>query len=310
MVPALKAEFKKLLTVRSTYLLVLIALILSSLFTYFGTSATVYEEKAPEPTASEQRPETAAGPETNAGQSANNQPQRPETRITKVTRDLSKEKLITNLQDGIPFVSIFIAVSVVLLMGHEFRYNTITYTLTTSKSRSRVLFSKFIVSVIFTIVAALLAIATIIAVTYAAVNIKDLNLPAQGGFDWGYILARLVGYALGLSLIGLAIITLVRNLTAGIVALFLLPTLDAIVGELLKNWQHIEPSKLLPFSALNRIENLAADYILRKNVPDDGVTDTALLPATLLGAAAVFAAYFIGIWIVSWYIFLRRDATN
>jgi preprotein translocase subunit SecG len=38
MAQALRAEFRKLLTVRSTYLLALLIVVLSVLFTYFGTS--------------------------------------------------------------------------------------------------------------------------------------------------------------------------------------------------------------------------------------------------------------------------------
>ncbi|HLG91283.1 MAG TPA: hypothetical protein VI336_03965 [Candidatus Saccharimonadales bacterium] len=298
MVPTLKAEFKKLLTVRSTYILAAIAIILVGLFTYFGTSRIVYEEEVEPATSSQQSPQAEQ-------RAANDPPSRPETR-TVVIKDLPKERLISHLQDNIPVVALFTAVTVVLLMGHEFRYNTITYTLTTSNSRTKALASKIIVSIFYTALVTLLAMATIIAATYAAVHIKDLNLPPQT-YNWGYILARLVGYALGFSLLALAIITLVRNLIAGVVAIFLLPTIDAVVGELLKNWD-IEATKVLPFSALNRVENLAADYIPR-NVPDDGIADLQLLPATLLGATAIFAAYFIGIWIISWYLFLRRDAT-
>lgn len=292
MVPTLKAEFKKLITVRSTYILVLVALLLAGLFTYFGTSTIVYDEVAESPSSERQ--------------SEMSQPPAPETRVTKVSRDLPKETLINHLQNNIPVVAIFIAIAVVLLMAHEFRYNTITYTLTTSNSRSRVLLSKFFVSVIFTILVTLLAIMAIVAMTYAAVHIKDLNLPSQD-YDWLYILARLIGYALGFSLIGLAIITLVRNIIAGVVAVFLLPTIDAIAGELLKNWD-LEASKLLPFSALNRVINFPAD--LDPNIKlTEGRPIVELLPATLLGAIAVFALYFVGVWIISWYLFLHRDAT-
>lgn len=295
MVSTLKAEFKKLLTVRSTYVMVLIAIFLAGLFNYLGTSPIVYEE-VKEPTSSEQEA------------SASREPLPPEEVVVRVSRDLPKEKLATNLQDTIPVVSLFFAVVVVLLMAHEFRHNTITYTLTASNSRSKVLVSKIIVSLAFTIVATILAILTVVAVTYLAVQIRDLNLPSQGSFDWGYILARLLGYTVGFCLLALAIATLVRNIVAGVVAPFILLSVDALIGGLLQNWKNIEASKVLPLSALNRVNNLAADYTPR-NAPDDGITDTLLLPATVLGATAVFAAYFIGLWIIAWYLFLRRDAT-
>lgn len=294
MVSTLKAEFKKLITVRSTYLLVLLALFLTGLFTYLGTSPIVYQEETAEPSTSQQ-------------QSTDSRPPLAETRTTKVSKDLPKERVLSHLQDSIPPVSIFIAVAVVLLMGHEFRYNTITYSLTTSNSRSKVLLSKIIVGCIFTVFVAFLAIITVFAAVYAAVSVKDLNLPPQN-YDWVYILVRLFGYALGFSLMGLAIITLVRNLIAGVVSLFLLPMIDGLGGALLAT-QNIEASKVLPFSALNRINNVVIDNIAKGNVPDDGITDPQLLPATVLGATAIFAIYFVGIWAISWYLFLRRDAT-
>jgi ABC-type transport system involved in multi-copper enzyme maturation permease subunit len=269
--------------------LVLLALFLSGLFTYLGTAPTtsIEEEK----------------PVSNQ-QAAENQGSPPKP-VTRVSHELPREKLLSNLQDSIQPVSIFIAVVVVMLMGHEFRYNTISYTLTSSNRRSKVLASKVLVSGTFTIVVTALALAVVIVATYAAISVKGLHLPDQNFFDWPYILARLFGYALGFSLIGLALITLVRSLTAGIVALFLLPTLDAIAGELLKNWD-IAATKVLPFSALNRLVNIVQDYI---HLPPGVDAGQSLSQATVLGAAAVFALYFVGIWIAAWYLFLRRDAS-
>jgi ABC-type transport system involved in multi-copper enzyme maturation permease subunit len=298
MIPTLKAEFKKLLTVRSTYILVLIALCMTGFFTYMSTAPSVYEEYPAEESSTQT---TADNKQEQAA--ANQQP--PEPISVTVSHDLSKEKVLTNMIDAIPVVTIFIAIAVVLLMAHEFRYNTINYTLTSSNSRTKVLASKLIVSIIFVIIAALLAIGVTVVSTYVAVSIKNLNLPPQD-YNWTYVLARLVGYCLGFSLIGLAIVTIVRNTVVGIVSLLMLPTIDAIVAGLLST-RNIEATKVLPYSALGRINNLVND--LASFGIREGTIDAQMLPATLLGASAVVIAWLIGLWLIAWILFLRRDAS-
>jgi ABC-type transport system involved in multi-copper enzyme maturation permease subunit len=291
MVPALKAEFKKLLTVRSTYILTALVVVIVGLFTYFGTSQTVIESDV-KPQSAEQ-----AAPPPNTKQQLNT------TRV--VSKELPKEALVTHFQDKIPVVALLTAIVVVLLMGHEFRYNTITYTLTASNSRSKVLGSKVIVSTAYALFVALLAMGVMAASAYIAIHVKGLYLPPQD-FPWGMIILRQASYVLGFSLMALAFITLARNLIAGIVAIFLLPTIDAVVGQLLSNWQ-IEATKVLPYSALNRVGNVLTDYVPAYRASDSGTG--AMIPATALGAAGVFALYLVGIWLVSWYLFLKRDAS-
>lgn len=278
MVSTLKAEFKKLLSVRSTFLITLLALVLTGLFTYLGTSP-VYEQEPPQEVSSESSKSTQA-----PSKPVDNPPP------PKLSKNLSNNRLQTNFQDTISAVSLFITIVVILLMAHEFRYNTITYTLTSAKSRSRVLAAKILVGVVFTVVLALLAIIVTVAATYVAVNIKGLNLPPQE-IDWLYVGGRLLAYALGFSLFGLGVITLLRNLTAGIVAVFLLPTIDSIAANILAG-RNIEPVKFLPFSALGQVGN----------VGDSGPGPS--LPRALI----VFAIYLVVLWAVSWYLFLRRDA--
>jgi len=151
----------------------------------------------------------------------------------------------------------------------------------------------------------LLGIGLAVVATFAAISVKDLSLPAQD-YNWLYVGARLISYSLGLSLTGLAIITLVRNLTAGVAAIFVLPTLDAIAGALLAS-RNIEATRALPFSALDRISSLMRDY-MPQNTPNDGFTDPQRLPATVLGATLVFVAYLVGLWVIAWVSFVRRDA--
>lgn len=290
MIAQLKAEFKKLLTVRSTYILTIVFIFLTALFTYLGTSRVFEEPAQPvmqeSTTLSEQPP-----PEQSDKRQEQAEPPAP-----KLTNNLPNNKLLMSFQDNIIPVALFMSIVVILLMAHEFRYNTIFYTLTASNSRSKVLLAKNLVVVTYTTVFTLVTVGVVMAATYLAVNIKDLNLPPQD-IEWWYTLARLLAYSLGFSLLGLAIITLVRNLTAAIVAIFFLPSVDAIISGLLASRQ-IEPTKWLPFSALGRVNNVISDTL----APSGALT-------SVTHAALVFAVYLVVVWVTAWYLFLRRDAS-
>jgi ABC-2 type transport system permease protein len=285
MIQSLRAEFKKLLTVRSTYFLALLIIFLSGLFTYLGTSRQFVATECPAPNTSE----------TNNTASSTGTKTPIKNCTPKLNSNLPKDKIKTNIFDTATGASVLMAVAIILLMAHEYRYNTITYSLTLSKSRSRVLAAKVIAGIVYVAVLILLAVAVTVAVTHIAVAVKGLNLPPQD-INWANILGRSLFYCLGYSLMGLAIITLLRNLTAGIVAVFLLPTLDQILASILRNG-HTDPTNFLPFTALSRVIG---------NV-NSGV-DTASLPS-VAHAVLIFTAYLVGVWIVSWYLFLRRDAT-
>jgi ABC-type transport system involved in multi-copper enzyme maturation permease subunit len=297
MLANLTSDFRKLLTVRSTYILIGIALFLTIMFTYFGTSAITYQEQVSGKTIEQKLPD--------GNIKTIPDPKDPPVFVTRTEHKLPKEKLISNLQDSVPPITLFITVVVVLFMAHEYRYNTIAYTLTMSRRRYKVLLSKLLVSATFITVAASVILTVTAAVTFAAIGIKDLQLPAQD-FNWVYVIGRLLGYSLGFSLMGLAIITLVRNLTAGVAAIFILPTLDAIAGGLLAS-RHIEATRILPFSALDRISSVMRDYA-PTDTPANAATASQHLPASVIGATAVFLTYLIGVWVVAWVLFLRRDS--
>src|ERR1700690_121413 len=95
---ALKAELRKLLTVRSTYFILIVVLLLEVLFAFYisGWRATATDLH-------------------------------------------SSGALSSAVTDAVTAVSIFSALVALLLFTHEYRYNTIMYTLTASNSRSRVL---------------------------------------------------------------------------------------------------------------------------------------------------------------------------
>src|SRR3954467_14136812 len=101
MVASIKAEFRKLWTVRSTYVLFLVAFALVAIFAFYAEGIK-------------------ASPAT--------------------VQDAGK--LAGEVTNAVVTVSLLGALAGVLLMTHEYRYNTIMYTLTSSNSRSKTLLAK------------------------------------------------------------------------------------------------------------------------------------------------------------------------
>lgn len=296
----LKSEIRKLLTVRSTYILIAIALALTVLINYLGTSPTKYEEPVDQ--------KIVQMTDEFGNEVSYPDPDVPVTYKTVVTRDLPKEELVMNLQESVPIIVIFVSIVLILLMAHEYRYNIINHTLTIANRRSKVLGAKILVGSMFTVLVTLLGIAVALGTSYLAIQVKDLNLPTQD-YDWFYITLRHTVYSLGYALFCLGVAALVRNLTAGIAAAFVLPTIDSIAGFLMAS-RDLEPTKMLPFSALDRFGNVAAD-VGRTNADlaekFNGMVSSQ--PATVVGSLAVFCAYFAGLWLVTWLLFLKRDAS-
>src|ERR1700730_1752413 len=97
MLASLRSEFRKLLRVRSTYVIVIICLLWVALFAGFGDGFKA-----------------------------------------KPTALLHAHDLLMNESgSAVMFVGLILAFAGLLLLGHEYRYNTIMYTLTSSPSRLR-----------------------------------------------------------------------------------------------------------------------------------------------------------------------------
>src|ERR1700744_3733974 len=103
MIATLKAEFRKLLTVRSTYVITGLVLVLVIFVAFYVEGWRLDSAGLRDP--------------------------------TQLAGDVTGALMIT----------VFGAIVAILLMTHEYRYNTIMYTLTSSNSRSKVFISKFIV---------------------------------------------------------------------------------------------------------------------------------------------------------------------
>jgi ABC-2 type transport system permease protein len=180
---------------------------------------------------------------------------------------------------------IFGSIIAILLMTHEYRYNTIMYTLTASNSRTKVLLAKILAISIFGLLFTLGIIILSPLLMYLGVHVHGNSLAHQI-IPYGDLLWRCLFYGWASILAGLLLATLIRNQIGAIVALFIIPTLEQAVALLLKN-----NAVYLPFMSSNEV--LVS--------PDKGSISYG-------HAALVFSAYLIVGWAVAWILFLRRDA--
>lgn len=193
-------------------------------------------------------------------------------------------KLASEVTGAVGAVSIFAAIVAILLMAHEYRYNTIMFTLTFSNSRSKVLIAKIIAVSVFAI-----GFTTLVAVlsplcTWAGLSMHGLHLAPQTLF-YKDLIWRSLFFGWSYAMLGLLVITLVRNQIGAIVGLFIAPaTIEPLLGLLMK-----EKSVYLPFSAHQAVL--------------DATPRLSYSHATM-----VFMAYLIIGWLVAWFLFLRRDA--
>jgi ABC-type transport system involved in multi-copper enzyme maturation permease subunit len=247
MMAGLKAEFRKLLTVRSTYIITILIVI----FVFF---IAFYVEG------------WRLGP-----------------------KDLHDPNQLSSDVFGALTLSVFGAVIAILLMTHEYRYNTIIYTLTGSNSRSRVLASKMIViSVYALLLTVIIAVLSPVA-SYLGVHAHGHTLVPQtlhvGNLAW-----RSLFYGWSYGMIGLLLAALIRIQVGAIVALFVIPTaIEGLLSQLLKH-----SAVYLPFSAQAQV------------IGNQGYgTGTPLSSGR---AALVVTLYLVVGWIIAWVLFIKRDA--
>ncbi len=193
---ALKAEFRKLLSVRSTYFISLFAL---GLLTFISLYVESYQNGAAN---------VAAG---------------------------GSLFLASSINQHSGILAVFGSIVALLLLAHEYRYGTIVYTLTANRSRSKVLLAKILVVftyiLVLTVVGVLLGLWLMtVGLHWAGVTMPHQNLSMVDYF--GKALFYTEGYALA----ALLIVALVRNQVAALVIFFIEPgTFEGLMGLLLKH---------------------------------------------------------------------------
>jgi ABC-2 type transport system permease protein len=248
MLPSLKSEFRKLLSVRSTYVIVIITLLIVALFAGFGDGFKATS-------ASLQRPTLLMSESTNA----------------------------------IVFVGLILAFAGLLLLGHEYRYNTIMYTLTSSPSRLRSLAAKVAAVSVFAAVTSLLVAFFAPLCTIVGAHLHGHHIGLQS-FDYWSVIWRCVFVGWGYAMYAFILIAILRNQVGAIVTFLLVP----LIGETIIGHIFTHSNKYLPFSSLQAVVQQGGDKM--------GTSLSA-------GHSALVALAYIAVGLAaSALLFIRRDA--
>lgn len=251
----LKSELRKLLTVRSTYIMTalgLVIVIITSFWVegYKGLTGSPSSLLAPN----------------------------------------AIEELIKNAALSGGGFGVIIAI---LFMAHEYRYNTIMYTLTASNSRHKVLASKILVMLGFGFALTVLCAVVGVGFYYLGLSLRDATLPAQD-INWLYMGGRILFYNIAQMMLGLIFATLTRSITAAIAIVFLAPaTVEPLIGLLIK-----EKAAYLPYASLERV------------ISAFGGEAAQIVSGSLsVGRAVLVGCVYLLIgWAITWTLFVRRDA--
>ncbi|HVS58743.1 MAG TPA: ABC transporter permease [Candidatus Saccharimonadales bacterium] len=246
MIDSLKSEFRKLLTVRSTYIITILVLAFISFIAFY-----------------------VEGWRLNV-------------------RDLADPHQLTNDVFGALGLSVFGAIIAILLMTHEYRYNTVMYTLTNSSSRTRVLLSKAIVISAYAVFLTVIISVLSPLASYLGIHAHGHTLAPQT-FNVGDVAWRSLFYGWSYGVAGLLLAVLIRSQVGAIAALFVLPgAIEPLLGQLFKH-----NAVYLPFTAQGQI------------IGQGAMASPPLDPGK---AAVVFCIYLVVGWVIAWVLFLRRDA--
>jgi ABC-2 type transport system permease protein len=251
MIDAIRSELRKLLTVRSTYIILGLMLLLIIFFAFYGEGIQ-------------------------GGQ-----------QLARNRHMLANESL-----QAISVIGLLGAIVGILLMTHEYRYNMITYSLTASRSRSRVLFAKIIVITLFAIVLSILAGILAPVLTYLGGHVVKGVVMAPQEIPILSILLRVLFVGWGYAMFALLIAALVRSQVGAITAFLFMPvTIEPLLGLLLKH-----NAIYLPYSALQQVLSPEAAMAAGSHALSSPM------------AALVALIYIVVGWAVAFVLFIRRDA--
>lgn len=246
MMASLKSEFRKLLTVRSTYYITAFALLVTGVINFFvGRNSSMH---------------------------------------------LASDGLASIALNTVAVLGIAVSLVSILLVVHEYRHNTIGYSLTIANRRLKVMASKMVVVTAYAVVMAFLTVLVSILLARIGMAVKGVDLVSQD-FDWYNIAWRTIIFMIGSAISGLVFGFLFRGVAAAVVLYFVVPT---AVEPLLTGLLKFNPN-YMPF--------LSQSQILINNAHMPG-SDSF----TPLASAGVFFGYVLVGLIVSVVLFLRRDA--
>lgn len=246
----IKAEFRKLFSVRSTYILTILAWLVAIVMSFI------------------------------VGYKGNNY--------------LNPSAVQDSIFGVLRFVGLISAIVSILLLAHEYRYNTINYSFTLGNSRSRVLASKFIVLSVYSIVLGLVSVFIVLGCFHFGVAARGHQLVPQvfnvigtTGNYWPGLLLQSAFYVWGMSLAALIVTALLRNLVASIAFIFVFPGLENLTSLISKTL-----TSYMPFTDLGAVLKL----------------DRGEIGFSAGKSMIIFLIYLAVFSFIAWRLFLKRDA--
>ena len=195
--------------------------------------------------------------------------------------------LMSQSSDAIVFVGLILAFVGLLLAGHEYRYNTIMYTLTSTNKRLKVLASKFVVISLFALIASVLVMFFSPFCTIVGAHLAGKHLAPQA-FDVWTTLWHCMFTGWGYAMYAFILLLIIRNQIGAIVTYLLVPLIgENILSQIFKNLGHN-----LPFNAVQAVTE---------------PTGLGNHTTTAHSVTVVLLYVVIGL-VVSSILFLRRDA--
>jgi ABC-type transport system involved in multi-copper enzyme maturation permease subunit len=198
-------------------------------------------------------------------------------------------KLANLLLDAVSNMAFWGGIVAILSLTHEYRYNTITYTLTAARSRSKSLLAKIMSLSVFAVCFTLFLVVVSTALLYLGLAIKGFHLSPQVlhvDLIW-----RLLFIGWAQIMLALLLATLIRQQVGALVGYLVIPSIVEQLFSLV-----LKDNKIyLPFTALQQVAHFT-----------DGSVHHPLSHAH---AAFVVGIYLVIGWVIAWILFLRRDAT-
>lgn len=248
MLGTIREEFRKLLTVRSTYYILLIGLAAEGLFAWWVGGWRLAKSN----------PAALHDP----------------------------AYLSSQVTSAINTLSLLFAISAVLLVAHEYRYNTIMYTLISAKNRTSVFLAKLLTVSVYALVCAAVFGALAPLLSQLGASMHHTHLVAQH-IDYFSVAWRSLLATWGFVVLAAIIAFIVRNQVGSFAALFLLPAMIEPLLTLLLRDNNV----YLPFHAINELLDMGAKGKISYG-----------------HAALVSLAWVVGSGLVAWVLFNKRDA--
>ena len=249
MIPSIKAEFRKLLTVRSTYIVTVLAIALIGLFAFYGEGIRLAPASLKDPL-----------------------------------------HLMNEAVAAVTFLAPLAGVIAIYLMTDEYRHNTIMYTLT-ANTRSKVLLAKIVTVTTYAVIFTLLLSVLAPVGSYLGIKLAGHTLVPQH-FYFAALAWKLLFFIWSYVMAALLIALLIRHQAGSLVTLFVVPGIvESLLALLLRR-----NAAYLPFTAHGQI------------LPGEGTGNPSVAHLSPGKAATVFGIYLLVGWVVTWILFLKRDA--